>query len=83
MWHGTNGDSSWPKPEIAVKCDEDARPGYATKKAHEYLDTPEVLKAKVKLLAEMINKSQHCLAYTGAGISTASGINDYATKVHH
>lgn len=80
QWHGSLGNPEWPTPTIAVKCDDDARPGYATKKANEYLDKPAVLKAKVKLLKEMLARSQNCLAYTGAGISTASGISDYATK---
>ncbi len=28
----------------------------------------------------MLRDSQHCVVYTGAGISRASGIADYATK---
>jgi NAD-dependent SIR2 family protein deacetylase len=78
--HGFLGDQSWEAPVLVTECNEDARPGYQTKKAHEYLDTPEVLSAKIKLLADLIRKSNHCVAYTGAGISTASGIGDYATK---
>jgi NAD-dependent SIR2 family protein deacetylase len=39
-----------------------------------------VLQAKVKILASLINKALRTVAYTGAGISTASGIADYATK---
>jgi len=34
----------------------------------------------VQILAGLIRKSTKCLAYTGAGISTASGIGDYASK---
>mmetsp|Transcript_50662 Transcript_50662/g.120941 ORF Transcript_50662/g.120941 Transcript_50662/m.120941 type:complete len:551 (-) Transcript_50662:227-1879(-) len=78
--HGFLGDPSWPMPSLVRACSEDARPGYKTMKAHEYMDQPEVLRAKVKLLADLIRRSQHCVAYTGAGISTASGIRDYATK---
>ncbi|CAE7041357.1 SRT1 [Symbiodinium sp. CCMP2592] len=78
--HGFLGDPNWPLPRLASACNEEARPGYKTMKAHEYLDEPEVLKAKVKLLADLITRSRNCVAYTGAGISTASGIKDYATK---
>lgn len=80
MAHGSQGNASWALPTLARSCREEARPGYKTMKAHEYLDEPQVLKSKVKVLADLIRRSQNCVAYTGAGISTASGINDYATK---
>jgi NAD-dependent SIR2 family protein deacetylase len=44
------------------------------------MDTPEVFAAKVKVVADLIRRSRHCCAYTGAGLSKASGIPDYATK---
>ena len=65
---------------MVTKCDEDARPGYNTRKAHEYMDEPQVLKAKVKLLADLFRQSKCPVTYTGAGISTAAGVKDYATK---
>ena len=37
------------------------------------------LEEKVKVLAQMILKSKHFLIYSGAGISTSSGIGDYAS----
>ena len=43
----------------------------------EYFDEPAVLDEKVNLLAEMILTSAHFVAFTGAGISTSSGIPDY------
>ena len=43
----------------------------------EYFDSPEELDAKVTMLAEMILSSSHFVAFTGAGISTSSGIPDY------
>ena len=43
----------------------------------EYVDSPEVLDAKVTRFAEMILSSEHFIAHTGAGISTATGIPDY------
>lgn len=78
--HGWMGKVEWALPTLARACEEEARPGYKTMKAHEYLEHPEVLKEKVKLLASLIRRSANCIAYTGAGISTASGIDDYATK---
>jgi NAD-dependent SIR2 family protein deacetylase len=39
-----------------------------------------VISEKIKLLADLIRKSHNCVAYTGAGISRASGIADYASK---
>ena len=43
----------------------------------EHFDAPEVLEEKVNMLAEMVLTSSHFVAFTGAGISTASGIPDY------
>ena len=43
----------------------------------EYFDSPEVFDTKITLLAEMILASNHMVAFTGAGISTACGIPDY------
>ena len=48
--------------------------------ASEYLDAPDVLDAKVTHLARMIRASRSTLAYAGAGLSTAAGIGDYASK---
>lgn len=80
QWHGFLGSDTWPAPIKTAHCDEDARPGYHTEKAHEYADTEEVLREKVLLLAEMIKRSENCVVYSGAGLSTSSGIGDYATK---
>ena len=48
--------------------------------AHEYLDDDAVLKEKVAKLAGLVRRSRDMLAFTGAGISTAAGIDDYASK---
>ena len=45
-----------------------------------FSDDPRTLREKVKLLASLLRRRENALAYTGAGISTASGIGDYATR---
>jgi NAD-dependent SIR2 family protein deacetylase len=49
-------------------------------KAHEWEDRPDVLRAKVQVLAGIVRKAKNSMVLTGAGISTAAGIDDYATK---
>ena len=51
IMHAIDGDVAWPAPMMVVKCDAKARPGYQTGAAHEYMDQPDVLKAKVRALA--------------------------------
>ncbi|KAL6851481.1 hypothetical protein ACP4OV_020414 [Aristida adscensionis] len=43
----------------------------------EIFDSPEHLQDKIKELAVMIQKSKHLVVFTGAGISTSSGIPDF------
>jgi len=78
--HGHLGDKSWSPPTIASFCETPARAGYNTEMGHEYLDSPKVLKEKVKLLAQILLKAKKTVIYAGAGLSTASGIGDYATQ---
>ena len=67
-------DRGWENPKQVLTSDVDARPGYTSKKAHEYEDVEEVLVAKVKeLIALMRKKPSETVLYTGAGISTAAG----------
>ena len=74
------GGGVWVAPRLVVWCDQEARPGYTSMLAHEYEDSPATLRAKVKALASLVRASSTWAAYTGAGISTASGIGDYASK---
>ena len=78
--HGFLGSDCWRYPILTAKCEAEARPGYKSKKAHEFQEVPEVFESKIKLLAGLIRKSSRMIAYTGAGISTAAGIGDYASK---
>ena len=79
--HGQLGSPSWAPPLTTFETDAIARPGYNDHNtASEFNDQGDVLREKVCLLAEMIKRSENCCAYTGAGISTSSGIGDYASK---
>jgi hypothetical protein len=78
--HGKLGDAAWEPPHIVVHCDTAARAGYNTAKSHECLDTPAVLQAKVKLLAALLRAARAPVFYAGAGLSTMSGVGDYATQ---
>ena len=47
----------------------------------EHFDSPHVLKQKVEAIAGLILQSNHFIAFTGAGISTACGIPDFRSGV--
>mmetsp|Transcript_6262 Transcript_6262/g.8302 ORF Transcript_6262/g.8302 Transcript_6262/m.8302 type:complete len:410 (-) Transcript_6262:112-1341(-) len=79
--HGFLRQKNWETPILVVENHDEARPGYQTMKRHEYNDTPEVLAEKVLILADLLRRSHSAILYTGAGISTASGIKDYATQL--
>jgi NAD-dependent SIR2 family protein deacetylase len=80
-WHGKMvAAGQFVDPEKVVECETKARPEYHDIPAHEYRDSPEVVKAKIKLLAQLLRQSKNCVAYTGAGLSVSSGLADYATK---
>lgn len=79
--HGHRGvGHGWRAPLLITECDAEARPGYNTMRAHEYQDDPGTLRAKVAVMAEMLRAASHPVAYTGAGISTSAGVDDYASK---
>jgi NAD-dependent SIR2 family protein deacetylase len=79
--HGHKGDETWKTPRLAAESDKACRKDQNNNiKANEYLDEPDVLEAKIKIIADLVRQSKCCVAYTGAGLSKASGIPDYATK---
>lgn len=43
----------------------------------EIFDSPELLHKKIEELAVMVRESKHLVVFTGAGISTSSGIPDF------
>lgn len=79
--HGILGvGRRWNPPLLVTYCDKAARPGYQSMLAHEYQDDDSTMRSKISLLADLIRRSTNLMLYTGAGISTASGIDDYASK---
>jgi len=79
--HGLMVQHNWEDPIQVVTCEAENRPGYdGCMPSHEYRDHPRTMQKKVALLAQIIRKSKNCMAYTGAGISTTAGIDDYASK---
>lgn len=79
--HGNLGLAmQWAAPRCVTEVGINARRAFTDVKADEWYDHPEVLISKVKLLAAMIARSANMLVFTGAGISVAAGIDDYATK---
>ena len=48
----------------------------------EYFDSDEELDRKIQLLADKIKSSRHFVAFTGAGVSTSTGIADYRSGMN-
>jgi len=71
---------AFPPPTRVVHCDEPSRPEYHSVRSHEYHDEDWVLEAKVAMLADLMRRSNQCVAYTGAGLSVSSGLQDYASN---
>ncbi|XP_046544663.1 NAD-dependent protein deacetylase Sirt6-like [Haliotis rubra] len=49
-------------------------------KTAEFFDSRNTVKVKGAKCAKLIKSSKHCIAFTGAGISTSAGIGDYRGK---
>jgi NAD-dependent SIR2 family protein deacetylase len=82
--HGHAGNPNWIAPRVAAESSTACRADQNNAiLANEYLDEPDVLREKMKVVADLIRKSKCCVAYTGAGLSKSSGIPDYATKANN
>ena len=80
LWHGyLCVGHHFPPPACVAKSDDLARPGYSQVNCAEFVDSPEVLDAKADVLVSLIRASKSMMIYSGAGISTAAGIKDYAS----
>lgn len=80
VWHGRLANEAWELPDCVAATSEEARPGYHTQDGSEYVDRPATLHSKVRALADLLRHSQAVVVYTGAGVSTAAGLGDYASK---
>lgn len=79
--HGLLGKYSWPNPYCVAKSEKPNRQDQGNMTtASEYLDEPDVLEEKIEIFAKLIKDSKCVCAYTGAGLSRAAGIGDYASK---
>lgn len=82
--HGKRFSPDWEEPQTVAACKDLARPKYDSHTtAEEKLDTKATLDKKLDLIADIImsNKSKKStVVYSGAGLSTAAGIGDYASK---
>merc|ERR1712137_103818 len=79
--HGLRGDPTWTAPREVSHSDEANRADQGNKTcSSEYMDEPDVLEAKVNMIVSFLRAAHCCTAYTGAGLSRASGIGDYASK---
>lgn len=49
-------------------------------KTAEYHDSLDTVANEASRIADLIRNAKHCVAFTGAGISTSAGIGDYRGK---
>jgi len=80
-WHGRLAECELPKPMVTWQSKRKPREDKHGKddvpewlNASEYRDQPEAFAYKIRILANLLRQSQKTLAYTGAGLSVAAGI---------
>lgn len=56
---------------------KDCWASYQNDRLKEFFDEPNVLESKCIELAELIANAKHCIAFTGAGVSTGAGVPDF------
>lgn len=81
--NGKSAEKSWDQPKVSVKSSQLARTDKNvsySKTQTEFRDSKDVLDAKLKFVANKMKKAKKVVIYSGAGISTASGIADVASK---
>jgi len=79
--HGRMGNQAWAMPSLVSKSTEVVREDHGnTIQANEFLDSPEVLEEKIKLIASLLQKSKRTSMYCGAGLSKESGLKDAASR---
>eukprot|EP01126_Amoeba_proteus_P063744 TRINITY_DN8817_c0_g1_i2.p1 TRINITY_DN8817_c0_g1~~TRINITY_DN8817_c0_g1_i2.p1 ORF type:complete len:426 (+),score=75.36 TRINITY_DN8817_c0_g1_i2:68-1279(+) len=76
----TDSSCHWDYPLLIASSSKKARPGYQSMSADEYIEVEETLGSKIQFLAHLIRASHYFCVYSGAGISTAAGLDDYASK---
>lgn len=72
-------------PAITPKNATSSKPNYGISnefQKKEYFDTKEVLADKIEQLARWIRESRYCIVFTGAGISTSTGIPDFRSGMN-
>lgn len=80
-YHGVLCEPGWAPPSCVFHSDAEARPGYETRSCSEYVDSVDVIAAKVRIVASLIRAHRgSVLVYAGAGLSTAAGIGDYGSR---
>lgn len=80
VMHGHRGDESWQAPKVVMKSDKVNRADQGSQiLANEFMDDENVLREKMLRVAQFMRSSKCCVAYTGAGLSRAAGISDYAS----
>jgi len=75
-----NERATWKPPLLAVASAAEARPGYNSMSASEYVEEDLVLREKVACLATLLEAARKPVFYCGAGLSTSAGISDYASQ---